>query len=138
VTGELTDSTPFNLTFWITISGKKSGEGLLTLVIKPKKWNMAWADDGDGEVTARIKGEDFDKIDTTQPIQMRGPSGTPINRIGTELAGFSFIAKFSQSQAIALIPVPPENKYEIFVGFYLTDGTYRELSYWVSIKGKKK
>jgi hypothetical protein len=141
VRGNLTDAiaTPFDLTFWITISGKKSGKGPLTLEIKPKKWNMAWAENGDGEVTARIKGEDFDKIDTAQPIQMRGPFGTPINRIGTELAGFSFIAKFSQSQAITLIPVPPEeNKYEIFVSFYLTGGTSHELSYWVSIKGKKK
>lgn len=138
VTGNLSGGTPFDVWDTITISGKKSGEGLLTLEIKPNKWNMSWADDGDGEVTARIKGEDFDKIDLLQPIQMRGPAGTPINTTGTELAGFSFIAKFSQSQAITLIPVPPENEYEIFVSFYLTDGTFHEPSDWVSIKGKKK
>ncbi len=139
VTGNLTDGTPFELTDTITIIGKKSGEGLLSLEIKPNKWNLAWANgDDDGEITARISGEDFDKIDTTQPIKMRGPVGTPINPLGTELAGFSFIAKFSQSDAIALIPNPPtEPKYEIFVSFYLTDGTYHELSCWVSIKGKK-
>jgi hypothetical protein len=139
VSGEFTDLTPFDVTYSITISGKKSGEGRLTLEIKPNTWNMAWAADGDGEVTARIKGEDFDKIDTLQPIQMRGPAGTPINPIGTELAGFSFIAKFSQSQAIALIPDSPENKYDIFVSFYLTDEIIeRELSDEVFIKGKKK
>jgi len=140
VTGNFTDGTPFDLTDTITIVGKKSGEGLLSLEIKPNKWNLAWANGkDDGEITARISGEDFDKIDTTKSIQMRGPVGTPINPLDTQLAGFSFTAKFSQSQAIALIPNPPtEKEYEIFMSFYFTDGTYHELSCWVSIKGKKK
>ena len=141
ITGELTDgttTTPFALTDTIEIIGKKSGEGPLSLEIRPDRWNPAWANsDADEEITARISGEDFDKIDTTQPIKMRGPVGTPIDPIGTELAGFSFIAKFSQRQAIALIPDPPQmEKYEIFVSFYLTDGTSHELSCWVFIKGK--
>ncbi len=138
VTGNFTDGTPFELTDTITISGKKSGEGLLSLEIKPKTWNLSWANgDDDGEITASISGEDFDKIDTTRPIKMSGPVGTPIDPTGTELAGFSFVAKFSQSQAIALIPNPQlQDSYNIAVSFYLTDGTYHVLSCSVPIKGK--
>jgi len=74
-----------------------------------------------------------------QPFQMRGPAGTPITPISTELAGFSFIAKFSQRQAITLIPNPPgQEKYQISVSFYLKDGTFHELSCWITLRGKKK
>lgn len=140
VTGAMSSGAPLeNLSDEITIVGKKSGEGPLSLEIKPKQWNMAWAngDDGDGEVTARITGEDFDDIDTDMPILMSGPVGTPISPISTEFGGFFFIAKFSQSQAIALIPDPPlANSYNITVSFYLTDGSYHELSCSVPIKAK--
>jgi hypothetical protein len=140
VTGAMSSGAPLeNLSDEITIVGKKSGEGPLSLEIKPKQWNIAWAngDDGDGEVTARITGEDFDDIDATMPILMSGPVGTPISPISTEFGGFFFIAKFSQSQAIALVPNPPQqNSYDITVSFYLTDGTQHVLSCSVPIKAK--
>lgn len=87
---------------------------------------------------ARITGEDFDDIDTAMPILMSGPVGSPISPISTEFAGFSFIAKFSQSQAILLIPNPPQQpSYNISVSFYLTDGTQQHvLSCSVPVKGK--
>lgn len=128
------------LTDTITIVGKKSGEGELTLEIKPDKWNMAWANgDEDGEVTARIKGEDFDKIDPLSVVMSGLLGGGPITPIDTEVAGFTFIAKFSQSQAITLIPDPPtESNYEIHVTVTLIDGiTSFDLPYWITIKGKK-
>lgn len=139
VTGNFTEGTPFELTDTITISGKKSGEHPLTLEMKPSRWNLSWAkgDDGDGEVTARIAGEDFDKIDLTQPIKMSGPVETPIDPIGSEMAGFSFIAKFSQSQAITLVPNPPlQNSCNIAASSCLPDGTHHVLSCSVPIKGK--
>jgi hypothetical protein len=142
VTGAMIGGAPLeNLSDEIIIVGKKSGEGPLSLEIKPKQWNMAWAngddDDDDGEVTARITGEDFDDIDTAMPILMSGPVGSPISPISTEFGGFFFIAKFSQSQAIALIPNPPQqNSYDISVSFYLTDGTQHVLSCSVPIKTK--
>ena len=141
VTGAMYGGAPLeeNLSDEITIVGKKSGEGLLSLEIKPKQWNMAWAngDDGDGEVTARITGEDFGDIDTAMPILMSGEVDPPILPISTEFGGFFFIAKFSQSQAIALIPNPPQKpSYDISVSFYLTDGTQRLLSCSVPVKGK--
>ncbi len=142
VTGAMNSVTPLeNLSDEITIVGKKSGEGELSLEIKPKQWNIAWAngDDGDGEVTARITGEAFDEIDTARDILMSGKVGTPISTISTEVGGFSFIAKFSQSQAITLVHNPPlQDSYNITVSFYLTDGTHHVLSCSVPIKGKKK
>jgi len=137
VTGAMNSGAP--LSDKITIVGKKSGEGELSLEIKPEQWNMAWAngDDDDGEVTARITGEDFDDIDTARDILMSGPVGSPIKPISTEFGGFFFIAKFSQSQAIALIPNPPQQpSYNITVSFYLTDGTQHVLSCSVPIKTK--
>jgi hypothetical protein len=138
VTGAMNSGAP--LSDKITIVGKKSGEGELSLEIKPEQWNMAWAnndDGGGGEVTARITGEDFDDIDTAMAILMSGPAGTPISPIGTEFGGFFFIAKFSQSQAIALIPNPPQQpSYNITVSFYITDGTQHVLSCSVPIKTK--
>ena len=89
-------------------------------------------------MTARITGEDFDDIDTTKDILMSGPVGTPISPFSTEFGGFAFIAKFSQIQAIALIPNPPlENSYDISVSFYLDDGTQHVVSCSVPVKGEK-
>jgi hypothetical protein len=137
LTGAMNSGTP--LSDKITVVGKKSGEGPLSLKIIPEEWNMAWANGngGGGEVTARITGEDFDDIDTEMDILMSGPVGTPISPISTEFGGFFFIAKFSQSQAIASIPNPPQqNSYNITVSFYLTDGTHHVLSCSVPIKAK--
>jgi hypothetical protein len=139
VRGSLTDTTPFDLTFWITISGKKSGKGPLTLVIKPKKWNMTWADDGDGEVTARIKGENFDDIDA-ETVRMVGPGGASLEASSTEVGGFSFIAKFRQSAAFGLIPTPqPGTLYTIHVIGILDDGvTPFDCDDSITVKGKNK
>ncbi len=126
----------------IRIVGRKQEAGELTLEIRPDKWNRAWAsaDENDDTVTAHISGEGFDKIKITpaHPFQMRGPARTPIAPISAELAGFSFIAKFSKSQAITLIPNPPAASYQILVTFYLGDGTYHELSNWIAIRGKNE
>jgi len=50
VTGQLATGETFCLSYLILINGKKSGEGPLTLTIKPTTWNMAWLEsDEDGE-----------------------------------------------------------------------------------------
>ncbi len=140
VTGQLATGETFCLSYLILINGKKSGEGPLTLTIKPTTWNMAWLEsDEDGEVTARIKGEDFDKIDSTS-IRLEGPAGS-IEPQSTEFAGFSFNAKFKQSAAIALIPnTPTLTSYEVKITGYLTDGTPlpSTVSFVVNIKKKKE
>ena len=139
VAGEFNDSTPpFELIYTIAIIGKKSGVGPLTLEIKPDKWNMAWANgDEDGEVTARIKGEDFDKIDSAT-VSMSGPAGSPLTPDSTEIAGLSLMAKFSQSNAITLIPNSPlASSYDINVAGTLEDGTPFGLTYTVDVKAKK-
>jgi hypothetical protein len=140
VTGLLDTGETFCLSYMILINGKKSGEGPLTLSIKPTTWNMAWLEsDEDGEVTARIKGEDFDKIDPTS-IKLEGPEGS-IGALSTEFAGFSFNAIFKQSAAIALIPNPSTlTSYEVRITGTLTDGTPlpATLSFEVDIRKKKE
>jgi hypothetical protein len=139
VTGQLEGGGTFCLSYMILIVGKKSGEGPLTLIIRPKNWNMAWLEsDEEGEVTARIKGADFDKIDPGT-IQLVGPGGS-ISPLTTEFAGFAFIAKFRQSDAIGLIPNPPtQNRYDLSITGALTDGTPLPgtLTFSVNVKAKK-
>jgi hypothetical protein len=139
VTGNLTtDPTPFDLPYLITISGKKSGEGILTLEIKPKKWNMAWAENGDGEVTARIKGAGFEDV-VFSSLWMVGPGGS-VQPDDYEIGGFTYIAKFSQSKAISIIPDAKNgDSHPILVNGSLSDGTTTfSLPYTITIKGKKK
>ncbi len=139
VTGQLEGGETFCLSTMILIVGKKSGEGPLTLAIRPKNWNMAWLDsDEEGEVTARIKGMDFEKIDPGT-VQLVGPEGA-ISPQSTEFAGFAFMAKFMQSAAIGLIPNPPTQKrYELSITGAFTDGTPLPgtLTFSVNVKAKK-
>ncbi len=139
VTGQLEGGDTFCLSYMILIVGKKSGEGPLTLVIRPKNWNMAWLEsDEDGEVTARIKGFNFENIDPGT-IQLVGPGGA-ISPQTTEFAGFAFMAKFKQSDAIGLIPNPPTlNSYVLSITGELTDSTLlpSTLICSVNVKAKK-
>ncbi len=130
----------------ITIVGNRWLAGELKLEIRPNTWNIAWAnakEDGDGDdlVTARISGKGFDQIEVTSahPLTMSGPTGASIAPVRTELTGICFQAKFTQKDAISLIPSPPsQSRYEITVSFYLKDGTSHQLSAWVTVKGKRK
>ncbi len=143
VTGQLSsngETVTFCLSYLILIHGKKSGEGPLTLEIKPKTWNMAWLEsDEDGDVTARIKGEDFEKIDPAT-IWLVGPEGSIAPQV-TEFAGFSFNAKFKQSAAIALIPnSPTQTSYDVQIIGFFKDGTTplpATLTCEVGVKKKK-
>ncbi len=137
VTGNLSRGTPFEVWDTITISGKKFGQGLLTLEIKPTKWNTAWAENGDGEVIARIKGEGFEDI-IYSSLCMVGPGGS-VQPDDYEIGGFTYIAKFSQSKAISIISNPKNgDSPTIYVTGNLSDGTTFNLPATITIKGKKK
>jgi len=101
----------------IIVVGKKYLAGDLSLVIRPKKWNIAWGNDegdNDGEnvVTARISGEGFQDIEpTTVQMAYLYPDGGLLSIISPipdsyEFGGVSFVIKFNQSDAIGLILDP--------------------------------
>jgi len=148
VMGQFNDGTEFGPLIADTnifVVGKKSLAGDLSLVIRPKKWNIAWGNDegnNDGEVTARISGEGFQDIDPAS-VQMAYPDGglPPINPIpgSYEFGGVSFVIKFNQSDAIGLIPDPKNgDSSTIHVTGSLSDGTTFNLPDKITIKGKKK
>lgn len=149
VSGTLSGTESFCLSASITLVSEEA-EGELSLKIKPDKWNLAWANDEDGEededdedeeenmVRAIISGDRFDEIDP-DTIEISGPEGSTVDEMETEFEEDSFIVKFSKKKAIALIPDPEKGyHYSIFVSGSLTDGTSFALSDSIEIKGKKK
>jgi hypothetical protein len=146
VTGNLEGDETFCLSHEITIVAEEeeeeeeSDEVSLSLDIKPDKWNIAWAndDDSDGEVKARIRGEGFREIDPASAI-MKGPEGDEISPSETEFSGSFFQAAFSKKEAIGLISDPQVGfKYTIHVIGVLADDSPFDLSYKITIKGKRK
>lgn len=144
VTGTYTSETgeikSFQLTDSIIIVGKKSGEGDLSLEIKPDKWNVSWAESSE-EVTARISGEGFDSIDFGSVV-MAGPGGTA-NPFNYEIAGFKFVAKFYKSKAISIILDPKSgDRHNIQVTGNYTNENGETVSFQltdeITIVGKKE
>ncbi len=127
----------------IVVVGKKSLAGDLSLVIQPKKWNIAWGnndnngDDSENVVTARISGDGFQDINPAS-VQMAYPDGgmPPISPIpdSYEFGGVSFVIKFNQSDAISLILDPKRgDTHLIHVTGNLTDSTPFDLTYLITI-----
>jgi len=163
VSGQLEGDQAFCLEYTVTVVSdeeeEEDEEPNLTLEIKPKKWNLAWAnnsivadnDEGDDEednndkdedevVTATIKGQGFEDIDQDSVSMSCTEPGVlaEISPVEYEFGEKSFKAKFPQDQAIKLINDPqPGNKYTIVVSGQLNGSSFN-LSYEITIHGKKK
>lgn len=127
------------LTDMVFIVGRKHTKQKLSMVIRPKNWNLAWLKKDDADmVAALIKGKGFDDI-LPGSIVMQGLAGGPsITPAKTELKNNGLIVKFWQNQAVGLIPDPQSHeKYPIFVIVSLSGGDTFNLRDIISIKGKK-
>jgi hypothetical protein len=115
---------------------KDKSKKALYVTVKPYKWNTDWEDSSD-EVTARIYGKGFDDI-VGESVQMVGPEGDMIESFSFDSGGNSFVVKFLQKDAIAIILDPkPGESHEIQVTGEFSDGTSFELTDTVIIAGKK-
>jgi hypothetical protein len=130
-----------NLTYSIEIVGAKSDpeepEEDLALDINPQKWNTNW-NKSNGYVTARFRGEGFDRIVTGTTL-MSYNGGTPISPFRDSISGDSYSAKFYKKDAIALFTEPKKGDFfTVDVTVHLDGGTTLTLPYTIEIIGSKK
>jgi hypothetical protein len=104
--------------------------------INPRKWNTNWTK-SNGYVTARFRGEGFDKIvpgATTMTY-----NGGSISPISDGIHGSSYSAKFSKKEAIALFIEPKKGQtYSVDVSVQFDNGTTLSLPYTIEIVGPNK
>lgn len=142
VTGQYKDDSDLKLLpVTVYIIGRKPEEPELSLVIRPKNWNLAWINGGEEEVLARIFGDGFRDI-VKESVKMDFPEGTagPVDPIPdtAQSSGYSFKVKFLQSQVIRLIPDPQRGEsYDIHVMGKLEDGSPFDVNYAITIVGEK-
>lgn len=156
VTGDIDGADSFCLDYEITIIGKKD-EVDMALVIRPKKWNIAWADgdinyggddgddDGDGLITARISGTKFEDIELGT-VSMDygacsdGDTGVleAVHPVSEQMGGSAYISKFNQSEAISLIQgLKTGETHYIHVTGNLVGGGSFCLDFLITLTGKK-
>ncbi|MGQ9672811.1 MAG: hypothetical protein ACUVV5_06725 [Candidatus Aminicenantales bacterium] len=87
----------------------------LSVLIQPSVWNTNW-EHSEGLVTVRVFGPGFEAIDP-KTLRMVGPGGDKTGEpILAETGPFFVMAKFSQSEAISILPDPkPGQTYDIQV-----------------------
>ncbi len=110
---------------------KKSSPDL-QLEIRPKKWNIDWVNSTD-EGHARIYGTGFDTITS---VVIKGPTGTEIPVIRTEIGGVYYKAFFNQSEAIAAIPDPVRGDVHIITVTITYSGGTVDKTYTIEIVGQ--
>lgn len=154
ISGQM-DGEDFCLDHEITIIGKKD-EVDLSLVIRPKKWNISWVngetsfisgdgdDDGDGLITVRISGIKFEDIEPGISMDYGscqvGDASVlaAIPAVSEQMGGNAYIAKFDKIQAIGLIPelIAGETHYIHVTGNLADDGQFC-LDFMITLVGKK-
>ena len=116
---------------------EEGGEIDLTLEIQPSNWNTNWQNNGNGTVSALIRGEGFEDIDLDSILLIGDhPEDAEVSPTSATRQGNNVRARFRQQAAIGSLDDPrPGETRTVTVTFTVNGGEPMELTFDVRING---